>query len=121
MPAETAALWFTDLAEYPASRVLRAVRYCRRTQSFMPRSSGELIAAMLANARESEAEPSDHRAITARDPDSPGVPPPASVKLMLRNLLAKRVPDAPDQPAGRSRAQRLAELEAEMGKEAEAK
>lgn len=116
---ETAAEWFTELAEYPAERVWRAVRRCRREQSFRP-TLAELMDAMLANAHDQATEPSNLPAIEARDPDSPGVPPPPSVKLLIRNLMAKRIPDAPTQPTGRSQAEQLAALEAEMRKEAEA-
>lgn len=107
----TAAEWFDELHNYPAERVWRAVRRCRRQQSRRP-ALNELLDAMVANARDQAAESSDHPAIEGRDPDSGGVPAPASVKLALRNLLRKRLPDANEQPVGRSREQQLAELEA---------
>lgn len=108
---ETAVQWFTELQQYPAERVWQAVRRCRREQSFRP-TLAELLDAMVANAHDQAAKPSDRPAIEARDPDSGGVPAPASAKLALRNLLRKRLPDANEQPAGRSREQQLAELEA---------
>lgn len=95
------------------------MRRCRREQSFRP-TLAELIDAMLANAHEGAAEPSRYRAIEARDPDSPGVPPPASFRMALRNLLRRLPPDATEPPAGRSREQQLAELEAKMAQDAPA-
>ena len=113
----TASVWFEDLEQYPAERVLRAIRRCRRDQSFRPQPA-DILDAMLANSHDWAAEPSDRLAIEARDPDPPGVPPPAAFKLLLRNLLAKRIPDAPEQLAGRSRDQQLAGLEAMVDQDA---
>lgn len=107
----TAAEWFTELAEYPAERVWRAVRRCRREQRFRP-TLAELLDAMVLNARDQAAEPSDRPAIEARDPNSGGGPPPASFRLAMRNLLRRLPPDASEPPAGRSREEQLAELEA---------
>lgn len=113
----TAAEWFTELAGYPAERVWRAVRRCRRESRFRPMLN-ELLDAMVLNAREETAKPSDKPAIGARDPDSPGVPPPAAYKAAReRALKATRLPDG---PAGRSRARQLAELEAMAEAEGEA-
>src|SRR5262245_13365714 len=118
MEPMTAAEFYTDLADYPAERVWRAVRRIRTEsgRQFQP-SLGELIEAMLANAHDRKAA-SDRLAIEARDPDSPGVPPPADYKAARERFLAgSRIP--PDQhPPGRSRDQQLAELKASMDDEA---
>jgi hypothetical protein len=106
---ETAVEWYDELAEYPAERVWRAVRRCRREQSFRP-SLAELLDAMILNAREQVAQPSDRPAIEARDPNSLGVPPPAAFRLALRNLLRRLPSDAMEPPIAKSRAQQLAEL-----------
>ena len=114
---ETAVEWFTELTEYPADRVWRAVRRCRREQSFRP-TLAELIEAMLLNAQEAAAAPSDRPAIEARDPDSPGTPPPASFRRAFDRLLRRLPPEGPEPQPGRSRDQQLAELEASMQAEA---
>jgi len=106
----TAREWFDDLAEYPAERVWRAVRRCRREQTFTP-SLAELLDAMVLNAREQAAAPSKQPAIGARDPDSPGTPAPATFRQAFSRLLRRLPPDGPEPPAGRSRDQQLAELE----------
>jgi hypothetical protein len=120
MEPMTAAEFYDELREYPAERVWRAVRRCRRESRFRP-TLAELLDAMLANAQERAAEPSSHRAIEARDPDSLGVPPPADYKAAReRFLAASRVPDGQpeERPAGRSRAEQLAELEAIAARDA---
>lgn len=115
----TAREWFEELADYPAERVWRAIRRCRREQSFRP-TLAELLDAMLANAAEQAAKPSDQPAIEARDPDKGGGPPPASFRLAMRNLSRRLPPDATEPPAGRSRDQQLGELEAIIAQDAAA-
>lgn len=81
------------LGEYPAERLERAIRRCRREQSFRPDPT-ELIAAMLANARDDTADPYGYPALQARDPNSPGVPPPPEAKRLIDKLLGRTVDGA---------------------------
>ena len=115
----TAREWFDELAEYPAERVWRAVRRCRRESRFRP-TLAELLDAMVLNARDEAAKPSDRPAIEARDPNKGGGPPPASFRLAMRNLLHRLPPDATEVSAGRPREQQLAELEEIIAQDAAA-